>query len=480
MGDGQHGAGVGLEVALQPVHRLGVQVVGRLVEQQQVGLLQQQLAQRDPAPLAAGEHVDHGVRRRAAQRVHRLLELGVDVPGVAVVELGLHVAHLRHQRVEVGVRLGHGHAQLVHPGLQPLDVGDGLLDVLQHRLALGQRRLLQQDADARVLGQHGVAVVGLVQAGHQLEQRGLAGAVGADDADLGAREERQGDVVEHDLVAQRLADVVHGVDELRHGTFSTSSLRDRCAVSGRCELATSADRVCQPADPGAAPPGVTHHRRQRASSRPRWCATDWPRPRSRSGPGLTRGTPRPRTRSEQDRRIVLGGSPPPRQAAATHSALRRPVRTARPPPPAPAAPRPSVRPGPGPPVAPRRRSARRSAGPTSGRWRCRGQVVADRLGLQAQPLLGLSVLVPDAGPQPADHDDRDRPCACSPRRASASPRKQVTSIQVVLPSLYSPPLPRTRGVQASRKLVTSRCRGCPPPCRRGPSCGPMPPSPRSF
>ena len=86
-------------------------MVGRLVEQQQVGLLQQELAQRDTTALAAGEDVDHRIRRRAAQRVHRLLELRVDVPGVAVVEFGLHLAHLGHQRVEVRIRLAHGRAR---------------------------------------------------------------------------------------------------------------------------------------------------------------------------------------------------------------------------------------------------------------------------------------------------------------------------------------------------------------------------------
>ena len=58
------------------------------------GCLQQQLAQRDAALLATGEHRHVGVRRRAAQRVHRLLELGVEVPGVAVVDLLLQLAHL--------------------------------------------------------------------------------------------------------------------------------------------------------------------------------------------------------------------------------------------------------------------------------------------------------------------------------------------------------------------------------------------------
>ena len=42
--DGDDGAGVFLEEALEPLDRLGVEVVGRLVEEQQVGVLQQQPA----------------------------------------------------------------------------------------------------------------------------------------------------------------------------------------------------------------------------------------------------------------------------------------------------------------------------------------------------------------------------------------------------------------------------------------------------
>jgi hypothetical protein len=68
------------------LHALGVQVVGGLVEQQQVGLFEQQLAQRDAAALTTGQHVDGGVPGRALQGVHGLLELGVEIPGVAVVE----------------------------------------------------------------------------------------------------------------------------------------------------------------------------------------------------------------------------------------------------------------------------------------------------------------------------------------------------------------------------------------------------------
>jgi hypothetical protein len=44
----------------------------------------------------------------------------------------------------------------------------------------------------------------------------LPAPLGPDDADLRAGQERQGDVVEDDLVAVRLARLVHRVDELRH------------------------------------------------------------------------------------------------------------------------------------------------------------------------------------------------------------------------------------------------------------------------
>ena len=51
--DGDDRAGIVLEEALEPGDRFGVEMVGRLVEQQQVGRLQQQPAQRDAAALAA-------------------------------------------------------------------------------------------------------------------------------------------------------------------------------------------------------------------------------------------------------------------------------------------------------------------------------------------------------------------------------------------------------------------------------------------
>ena len=92
VGDEDHAARIVLEVALEPGDALGVEVVGRLVEQQDVGLGQQQLGQRHAALLAARQLRHVGVARRAAQRVERLLDLRVEVPQVLRVDLVLQLA----------------------------------------------------------------------------------------------------------------------------------------------------------------------------------------------------------------------------------------------------------------------------------------------------------------------------------------------------------------------------------------------------
>ena len=66
MGDDQERAAARGEVAGEPVHALDVEVVGRLVEQQQLGLVEQRAGERDAAPLAA--------RERRERRVHALRE----------------------------------------------------------------------------------------------------------------------------------------------------------------------------------------------------------------------------------------------------------------------------------------------------------------------------------------------------------------------------------------------------------------------
>src|SRR3712207_6681019 len=73
--DDQDRARIVAQMAFEPTGCLGVQVVGGLVEEQQLRLLQEQLAESHAAALAARELVHGPIVRRAAQRVHGLIDL---------------------------------------------------------------------------------------------------------------------------------------------------------------------------------------------------------------------------------------------------------------------------------------------------------------------------------------------------------------------------------------------------------------------
>ncbi len=61
-------------------------MVGRLVEQQHVGLLQQQAAQCHTAAFTSRKGVDNLVVGRALEGIHGAFEFGIDVPCVGGVE----------------------------------------------------------------------------------------------------------------------------------------------------------------------------------------------------------------------------------------------------------------------------------------------------------------------------------------------------------------------------------------------------------
>jgi hypothetical protein len=98
---GDHGAGEAGEELFQPFHRLGVEVVGRLVQQQHVGARQQQLAQRDAALFAAGEGLDRCVPGRQAQGIGGEVELVLGV-GARGGDDGFEPGLFLGQLVEVG------------------------------------------------------------------------------------------------------------------------------------------------------------------------------------------------------------------------------------------------------------------------------------------------------------------------------------------------------------------------------------------
>ena len=134
-----------------------------------------------------------------------------------MVDRLLEFAHLRKQRVVVGVGIGKFGGDLVEAIHHCLGFGNTVLDVLQHCLRLIELRLLHQDADREPVHEFGFAIGHVVHTSHDLQQTRLTRSIGADDPNLGAGQEGERDVVEDDLVAVRLARLLQRVDELSHG-----------------------------------------------------------------------------------------------------------------------------------------------------------------------------------------------------------------------------------------------------------------------
>ncbi len=244
--DGDDGAGVLGEVLLEPADRLGVEVVRRLVEEEEVGLLEEDAAERDAPPLAAGDLRDVGFGGRAAEGVHRRLEGPVEVPAVRRLDGVLDAAVLGHDLLHLvfGEALAHLLAQLVEAREELLHRRDGRLDVLEDVLGRVEPRVLGQEADSRSVGGKGLAVELGVDARHDPEERRLPRAVQAEDADLGAWKEGEVDPLQDfPLGRDDLAEVDHRVDVLRCHGETSSRLRPRGRESSRAPAGASGGSV---------------------------------------------------------------------------------------------------------------------------------------------------------------------------------------------------------------------------------------------
>jgi len=221
VGDDEDDAVVAGQEALEPLDALEVEGVGGLVEQQDVGVAQQQLGEADAHLPAAGElegrlvEVLHGEPQAAQDLAGAALEL-VAAGGLEAVA---GAAVLLHGGVEgVGVLLGgHDLLELGDALAQVRDLGRGGHDLLEGRAVAGELRLLLEVAHGGAPGEGHGALVGRLEAHDDLEQRGLAGAVGAHEGPGLAGVELDGGARVEDLGAEGLCDLV---DEEDHGACS--------------------------------------------------------------------------------------------------------------------------------------------------------------------------------------------------------------------------------------------------------------------
>src|SRR6185437_12378214 len=171
--DDDDGAGIVAQHLLQQVEGFEVEVVGGLVEDEDITGQRQEARKAQAAAFAARQFFDRGAGLLG--REQEVLHVAHDVLGHAIDD----------QRVGPagGDRLLEGRGR-IEPGA-----------------ALVEGRDFEVGAEADAAG------VGGELAGEQLDQRGLAGAIGADDADAVAADDAGGEVADDETVAETLADV---------------------------------------------------------------------------------------------------------------------------------------------------------------------------------------------------------------------------------------------------------------------------------
>ena len=86
VGDGNHRTFVLLQVLLQPVDRLSIQMVGRLIEQQHIRFLKQQTTQCHTTTLTTREVLHTPIAWRTIQCRHRTIKLRIHIPGISRID----------------------------------------------------------------------------------------------------------------------------------------------------------------------------------------------------------------------------------------------------------------------------------------------------------------------------------------------------------------------------------------------------------
>jgi hypothetical protein len=221
--DQHHRAGVVAQQRLEPGDRVQVEVVRRLVEQQQPGPRDQRLRERDALARAAGQIAD-ALRPVELQLRQHAPDLLLPVPAVQRLDPRLQRVQVLARRVRLVARA------------QRAGVGHAVGDHVEHRVRLVEAALLRDIAAAQALRPAQLARVRRLEPREQPQQRRLARAVAADQADALAGIDDQVGAGEQRHVA--VGQVRSGQGQQRH--------RDRSGGGPRI-IGTAGRRGCRSA-----------------------------------------------------------------------------------------------------------------------------------------------------------------------------------------------------------------------------------------
>ena len=198
MRDDEDRAGEAGQELLQPGQAVEVEVVGRLVEQQDRRPREQDAGQQRARRLAARQRAERRVERHVgdAERGARAVELGLERPAAERAEALLRLAVGGQRR-----RVGEQRFEPLELAVQPPDLAERGAEQAVDR-QLRPRRLLGQVADPVSGPERDRAALRSVDAGQQAQQRRLAGAVRAHEAHTPVARQGQAERFEDGVVAE--------------------------------------------------------------------------------------------------------------------------------------------------------------------------------------------------------------------------------------------------------------------------------------
>ncbi len=180
MGDEDHCGVERAEPLLEPLEAPHVEMVRRLVEQQEVGIAGERAAQGRAGQLSARESVQLAVEVLVAEAETAKTRCRplAPVPAAGVLEPSLRVG-VAPQRGRIVPALGHGRFERTQFVLQRNQIRGARQRVLAQRQSLLQRRALVVQRDTRALREGDLAAGDARLAGDHAQQRRFPRAVGA-------------------------------------------------------------------------------------------------------------------------------------------------------------------------------------------------------------------------------------------------------------------------------------------------------------
>ena len=178
MGNGDHGAVELIEIFLQPLGGLQVQMVGGLIQQQDIRILQNEASQIHAGLFAAGEVVEEpcahiGVNGEA---VCHLVDSGVGIVAAQTFKAGRQLAVAAEDGL-IALPCRHALGEGIHLFFEHMHAAKRRLQHVLHRVAHRVHRDLGDEAHAAARGDDHIALVIVQFAGEDAEQRCLACAV---------------------------------------------------------------------------------------------------------------------------------------------------------------------------------------------------------------------------------------------------------------------------------------------------------------